>query len=185
MAGELNEKEWRTDMFRTEDAAYFLVLKNRIESRLPDFDEVKTQALAQWQKNQRAQMLNAEAERIGKTFQSISSPESFIQAAQTAGLAVSGPVTFVATEIPESLVGVNESTTQVLETAGLGKVTPAIQTVKGDFLFLRVNTMQVPKDEATAKEVDQLMVRLNAQNAYLMRVGLMVNLIEPPTQAEK
>jgi hypothetical protein len=45
--------------------------------------------------------------------------------------------------------------------------------------------MQVPKDEATAKEVDQLMVRLNAQNAYLMRVGLMVNLIEPPTQAEK
>jgi sugar diacid utilization regulator len=130
-------------------------------------------------------MLNAEAERIGKTFQSISSPESFIQAAQTAGLAFSGPVTFVATEIPESLIGVNESTTQVLETAGLGKVTPAIQTVKGDFLFLRVNTMQVPKDEATAKEVDQLMVRLNAQNAYLMRVGLMVNLIEPPTQAEK
>ncbi len=185
MAGELNEKEWRTDMFRTEDAAYFLVLKNRIESRLPDFDEVKTQALAQWQKNQRAQMLNAEAERIGKTFQSISSPESFIQTAQAAGLAFSGPATFVATEIPESLVGVNESTTQVLETAGLGKVTPAIQTAKGDFLFLRVNAMEIPKDEATSKEVDQLMVRLNAQNAYLMRVGLMVNLIEPPTQAEK
>jgi exopolysaccharide biosynthesis protein len=100
-------------------------------------------------------------------------------------LAFSGPITFVATEIPESLIGVNESTTQVLETAGLGKVTPAIQTAKGDFLFLRVNAMEVPKDEATAKEVDQLMVRLNAQNAYLMRVGLMVNLIEPPTQQEK
>lgn len=185
MASELNEKEWRTDMFRTENAAYFLVLQKRIESRLPEFEEVKPQAIAQWEKSQRSQLLNTEAERVLKALQSASTSQSFAQAAQAAGLTVSGPLTFVATEVPESLVGINESTTQVLETTGLNKVTPGIQTAKGDFVFLKVSAVEKPKDEVTAKEVDQLIGRLGAQNSYLMRVGLMVNLIEPPSTQEK
>lgn len=185
MASELNDKEWRTDMFRTADAAYFIVLKNRIESRLPEFEEVKAQALTQWENTQRAQRINAESERVFKSLQATTSSENFATTAQGAGLSLSGPITFSASEIPENLIGVNESTTQVLETTGLGKVTPPMQTAKGDFLFLKVTGRESPKDEVTAKEVDQLMVRLNAQNSYLMRVGLMVNLIEPPTNQEK
>ena len=183
LAGELTDKEWRTDMFRAEDAAIFVLLNKRIESRLPAFEEVKALALSNWRSNERARLQAEEIARISKRLQEdAAAGKSFTDSAKALGLTTSTPAPFTVVNTPESLSGINESTGQVLEVAGVGKITAGIRTGNGDTVFLRAAKAEKPKDEATAEEVKQLVARFTQRNAYFTAQGLVQELTEVPEE---
>ncbi len=179
LAGELTDKEWRTDMFRAEDAAIFVLLDKRTESRLPAFEEVKPLALANWRTSERSRLMAEELARIAKRLQDdATAGKSFTDSAKALGLATSTPAPFTVVTTPENLSGVNESTGQVLEVAGVGKITAGIRTANGDTVFLRAAKADKPKDDATAEEVKQLVARFTQRNAYFTAQGLVQELTE-------
>jgi len=183
LAGELTDKEWRTDMFRAEDAAIFVLLNKRIESRLPAFEEVKALALSNWRSNERARLQAEEIARISKRLQEdAAAGKSFTDSAKALGLTTSTPAPFTVVNTPESLSGINESTGQVLEVAGVGKITAGIRTGNGDTVFLRAAKAEKPKDDATAEEVKQLVARFTQRNAYFTAQGLVQELSEVPEE---
>jgi hypothetical protein len=83
---------------------------------------------------------------------------------------------------PENLAGINESTGQVLEVAGVGKITTGIRTGNGDTVFLRAAKAEKPKDDATEVEVKQLVARFTQRNAYFTAQGLVQELTEVPEE---
>ncbi len=181
LAADLTEKDWRTDMFRTEDAAIFLILNKRIESRLPEFSEVKANAIANWQRNERTRLLNEETARINKTLQAeVAAGKDFKASAKALGLSISAPAPFTVNTVPSELNGINESTSQAIEVAGIGKITPGILTASGDTVFLRPTLANKPKDDATADEVKQLIERFAARNANNTAMGLFQELTATP-----
>lgn len=183
LAGELTDKEWRTDMFRAEDSAIFVMLNKRIDSRLPAFEEVKLLALTNWRNNERSRLL---AEEIGRLTKGLKDAEaagkSFTESAKALGLTTATPAAFTVTTTPETLAGVNESTGQVLEVAGVGKITPGIRTANGDTVFLRAAKAEKPKDDSTAEEVKQLVTRFTQRNAYFTSQGLIQELTAAPEE---
>lgn len=183
LAADLTEKDWRTDMFRTEDAAIFLILNKRIESRLPEFTEVKDNAIANWQRNERTRLLNEETNRINKTIQAdAAAGKDFKSSAKALGLSVSSPAPFNVNVVPAELIGINESTSQAIEVANVGKITPGILTANGDTVFIRPSHADKPKDDATADEVKQLIERFSARNANYTAMGLFQDLTTTPEQ---
>jgi hypothetical protein len=183
LAGELTDKEWRTDMFRAEDAAVFVMLKKRTESRLPAFEEVKALALSNWRASERSRLMAEELARITKRLQDdAAAGKSFTESAKALGLTTSTPAPFTVTTTPDNLAGVNESTGQVLEVAGVGKITAGIRTANGDTVFLRAAKAEKPKDDATAEEVKQLVSRFTQRNAYFTAQGLVQELTEVPEE---
>lgn len=183
LAGELTETEWRTDMFRAEDAAIFVLLNKRIESRLPAFEEVKALALSNWRSNERARLQAEELSRITKRLQEdATAGKSFTESAKALGLTTSSPAPFTVVTTPENLSGINESTGQVLEVAGIGKITTGIRTGNGDTVFLRAAKAEKPKDDATEVEVKQLVARFTQRNAYFTAQGLVQELTEVPEE---
>ena len=183
LAGELTDKEWRTDMFRAEDAAIFVLLNKRIESRLPAFEEVKALALSNWRSNERARLQAEELSRITKRLQEDAvAGKSFTESAKALGLTTSTPAPFTVVTTPETLAGINESTGQVLEVAGVGKITTGIRTGNGDTVFLRAAKAEKPKDDATEAEVKQLVARFTQRNAYFTAQGLVQELTEVPEE---
>jgi len=179
LAGELTDKEWRTDMFRAEDSAVFVMLKKRIESRLPAFEEVKPLAMSNWRNAERARLMAEELGRISKRLQDdAAAGKSFTESAKALGLTTSTPAPFTVVSTPENLAGINESTGQVLEVAGVGKITTGIRTGNGDTVFLRAAKAEKPKDDATAEEVKQLVARFTQRNAYFTAQGLVQDLTE-------
>ncbi len=181
LAADLTEKDWRTDMFRTEDAAIFLILNKRIESRLPEFSEVKANVIANWQRNERTRLLNEEIVRINKTLQAdVAAGKDFKSSAKALGLSLSTSAPFTVNTVPSELNGINESTSQAIEVAGVGKVTPGILTASGDTVFLRPTLADKPKDDATSDDVKQLIERFAARNANYTAMGLFQDLTTAP-----
>ncbi len=179
--GDLTEKEWRTDVYRTEQGAVFVLLNKRAESRLPEFAEVKALALSNWKATERSRLLTEEVGRLNKTLLADQAAgKSFTESAKALGLTVSSPAAFTAFTVPENLTGVTENTGQLIEVAGVGKITAPIRTRNGDYVFLRPAKSEVPKDESTAEETKLFVQRISGRNAYFTSMGLIQDLTAPP-----
>jgi len=180
-AGELSEKEWRTDMYRSDDAAVFVVLKKRIDSRLPDFNEVKESATANWKRDERLRLMRDEVFKISKAMKaSAAENKSFAESAGVLGLKVSQPAPFTTANLPSNLTGVSENTAQSLEVAGAGKIISGIQTTTGDTVYIHIIKSDRPQIDASSEEVKQLAERFTSRNAYFMGMGLLKDLTAAP-----
>ena len=180
-AGELSEKEWRTDMYRSDDAAVFLILKKRIDSRIPDFNEVKDNASANWKRDERLRLMRDEVFKISKTMKaSAADNKNFADSASSLGLKVSQPAPFTTANLPANLTGVSENTAQSLEVAGAGKIVSGIQTTNGDTVYIHVIKSDRPQIDASSEEVKQLAERFTSRNAYFMGMGLLKDLTAAP-----
>lgn len=186
VAGELTAKEWRTDVYRTEEGAVFLILNKRAESRLPDFAEAKALALSNWKASERDRLFIAEVARLHKALlDSVAAGKSFAESAKALGLTVSTPAPFTAFSAPESLAGVTENTGQLIEVAGIGKITAPIRTRNGDYAFIRPVKNELPKGENSVEESKLFMQRIASRNAYFTSMGLIQDLTAPVVPAEQ
>ena len=78
------------------------------------------------------------SEQLGKSAgKDAAAGKAFTESAKALGLTTSTPAPFTVVTTPENLSGINESTGQVLEVAGVGKITTGIRTGNGDTVFLR------------------------------------------------
>ena len=180
-AGELSEKEWRTDMYRSDNAAIFIILKKRIDSRIPDFNEVKDAATANWKRDERLRLTRDEVFKISKAMKaSAAENKNFADSASALGLKVSQPAPFTTANLPANLTGVSENTAQSLEVAGPGKIVSGIQTTTGDTVYIHVIKSDRPQIDASSEEVKQLVERFTSRNAYFMGMGLMKDLTSSP-----
>ena len=181
VAGELNEKEWRTEVYRSEGSAVFILLNKRTPDRLPAFDEVKTKAIDNWKNTVRNRLLNEEVTKLAKAIQDdVSAKKSFGDSAKAHGLAFSSPAAFTVYSVPETLTGANENTGLLIEAAGVGKITAAIRTTKGDFVFIRPAKTEIPKDTSGVEESRVFAQRVSQRNAYFTGIGLLRDLTAPP-----
>ena len=181
VAGELNEKEWRTEVYRSEGSAVFILLNKRTPDRLPAFDEVKTKAIDNWKNTMRNRLLNEEVTKLAKAIQDdVSAKKSFGDSAKAHGLAFSSPAAFTVYSVPETLTGANEKTGLLIEAAGVGKITAAIRTTKGDFVFIRPAKTEIPKDTSGVEESRVFAQRVSQRNAYFTGIGLLRDLTAPP-----
>ena len=103
-----------------------------------------------------------------------------ISTAADSGLTISSPAAFTAFTVPENLTGVTENTGQLIEVAGVGKITAPIRTRNGDYVFLRPAKSEVPKDDSTAEETKLFVQRISGRNAYFTSMGLIQDLTAPP-----
>jgi hypothetical protein len=182
-AGDLTEKEWRTDMYRSDEAAVFVILKKRIDSRIPEFNEIKELANTNWKRDERLRLMREEALKLNKAMKSAAAEnKNFADSASALGLKLSKPESFVATNLPANLTGVNENTIQSLEAAGPGKVVSGIQTTNGDTVFINILKADRPTIDASSEEVKQLVERFTSRNAYFMGMGLLKDLTTVPEQ---
>lgn len=184
VAGELTAKDWRTDVYRTEEGAVFLMLRKRTESRLPEFAEAKPLALSNWKSSERNRLFVDEIARLHKSLQAgVAAGKGFTDAAKELGMTVSTPPAFTAFSVPENLVGAAENTGQLIEVAGPGKLTAPIRTRSGDYAFLRPLRSELPKDESSAEETKLFLSRISSRNAYFTSLGLLQDLTAAPEPA--
>lgn len=180
-AGELSEKEWRTDMYRSDDAAVFVIFKKRIDSRIPDFNEVKDAAAANWKRDERLRLMRDEVFKISKSMKaSAADNKNFAESAGALGLKVSQLAPFTTANLPANLTGVSENTAQSLEVAGAGKIVSGIQTTTGDTVYIHIIKSDRPQIDASSEEVKQLAERFTSRNAYFMGMGLLKDLTAAP-----
>jgi len=180
-AGDLSEKEWRTDMYRSDDAAVFVILKKRIESRIPDFNEIKEVATANWKRDERLRLMRDEVFKISKAMKTAAAEnKNFADSASALGLKISKPDAFTASNLPVNLTGASENTAQALEVAGPGKIVSGIQNTLGDTVYINIIKADRPKIEASSEEVKQLVERFTSRNAYFMGMGLLKDLTSSP-----
>jgi hypothetical protein len=185
-AGDLTEKEWHTDVYRTEEGALFVFLNKRVEARLPEFNEVKALAISNWKSAERARLLNEEIGRISQALQTeTASGKSFVEAAKKLGLTVSTPAPFTSANLPENLTGVHENTLQLIEAAGLGKITAPIRVGNADTVFLRAAKSEVLKESSTEDQTKLFIQRIAARNAYFTGRGLLLDLTAAPEPEAK
>jgi hypothetical protein len=185
-ASELSEKEWHTDMYRSDSAAVFVILKKRIDSRIPDFNEVKEAATANWKRDERLRLMRDEVLKISKAMKTAATEnKNFADSASALGLKLSSPEPFTTANLPANLTGVSENTAQSLEVAGAGKIVSGIQTTTGDTVYIHVIKSDRPQIDASSEEVKQLVERFTSRNAYYMGMGLLKDLTTAPeSQAE-
>ena len=180
-AGDLSDKEWRTDMYRSDNAAVFVILKKRIDSRIPDFNEVKEAATANWKRDERLRLMREEVLKISKAMKTAAAEnKNFADSASSLGLKVSQPEPFTTANLPANLTGVSENTAQSLEVAGAGKIVSGIQTTSGDTVYIHVIKSDRPQIDASSEEVKQLAERFTSRNAYFMGMGLLKDLTAAP-----
>ena len=185
-AGDLTDKEWHTDVYRTEAGALFLFLNRRTDSRLPEYAEVKALATTNWKSAERGRLLNEEISRISQALQSeTAAGKSFTEAAKKLGLTVSSPAPFTSANLPESLMGVHENTLQLIEVAGIGKITAPIRTSNADTVFLRPAKSEVLKETTTEDQTKLFIQRIAARNAYFTGRGLLLDLTAAPEPEAK
>ena len=185
VAGELTEKEWRTEVYRSEEGATFLLLNKRTADRLPTFDEAKAKAVENWKKSQFNRLLADEVAKLGKAIQTdIAAGKSFTDSAKTHKLALSSPEAFTVYAVPEAINGANESTGLLIEAAGVGKVTAGIRTTKGDYVFIRPAKSETPKDAANVEQSRLFAQRISQRNAYFTGIGLLQDIVPAPVQAK-
>ncbi len=184
VAGELTEKEWRTEVYRSEAGATFILLNQRTPDRLPTFEEAKAKAVEAWKKSQFNRLLAEEANKIAKGINDdIAAGKSFTDSAKARKLTLTSPEAFTARALPESLRGANESTELLIEAAGVGKVTSPVRTANGDYVFIRPAKAELPKDASTAEESRMVTMQFSMFIAENMAEGLVKDIVPPPVEA--
>ena len=185
VAGELTEKEWRTEVYRSEAGATFILLNQRTPDRLPTFDEAKTKAVEAWKKSQFNRLLAEEANKLAKGIKDdIAAGKTFTDSAKARKLALASPEAFSVYAVPEALNGANENTGLLIEAAGVGKVTSPIRTANGDYVFIRPAKADLPKDATTSEESRLFAQRISQRNAYFTGIGLVQDIVPPPVEAK-
>ncbi len=184
VAGELTEKEWRTEVYRSEAGATFILLNQRTPDRLPTFEEAKAKAVEAWKKSQFNRLLAEEANKMAKGINDdIAAGKSFTDSAKARKLTLTSPEAFTARALPESLRGANESTELLIEAAGVGKVTSPVRTANGDYVFIRPAKAELPKDASTAEESRMVTMQFSMFIAENMAEGLVKDIVPPPVEA--
>jgi len=185
IAGELTEKEWRTEVYRSEEGATFILLNKRTADRLPTYDEAKTKAVDNWKKSQLNRLLAEEVAKVGKTILAdIAAGKTFTDSAKAHKLALTSPAAFSIYSVPEALNGVNENTGLLIEAAGVGKLTSAIRIANGDFVFIRPAKKDLTEDKTGAEEGRLFVQRVSQRNAYFTGIGLVQDVVPAPVQAK-
>jgi len=185
IAGELTEKEWRTEVYRSEEGATFILLNKRTADRLPTYDEAKTKAVDNWKKSQLNRLLAEEVAKVGKTILAdIAAGKTFTDSAKAHKLALTSPAAFSIYSVPEPLNGVNENTGLLIEAAGVGKLTSAIRIANGDFVFIRPAKKDLTEDKTGAEEGRLFVQRVSQRNAYFTGIGLVQDVVPAPVQAK-
>ena len=185
VAGELTDKEWRTEVYRSEAGATFLLLNKRTADRLPTFDEAKSKAVENWKKSQFNRLLSEEVAKVGKGIQAdIAAGKSFTDSAKARKLTLTSPDAFTVYAVPEAINGANESTGLLIEAAGVGKVTAGIRTTNGDYVFIRPAKSETPKDATNAEQSRLFAQRISQRNAYFTGIGLLQDIVPAPAQAK-
>lgn len=185
VAGDLTEKEWRTEVYRSEEGATFILLNKRTADRLPTFDEAKAKAVENWKKSQYNRLLAEEVAKIGKALLAdIAAGKTFTDSAKAQKLALTSPAPFTVYSVPEALNGVNENTGLLIEAAGVGKLTSAIRVGSGDYVFIRPAKKDLPEDKTSAEEGRLFVQRVSQRNAYFTGIGLVQDVVPAPAQAK-
>ena len=185
VAAELTEKEWRTEVYRSEEGATFIFLNKRTDDRLPTYDEAKTKAVENWKKSQLNRLLAEEVAKVGKALQTdIAAGKTFTDSAKAQKLALASPAAFSIYSVPETLNGVNENTGLLIEAAGVGKLTSAIRTANGDYVFIRPAKKDLTEDKTGAEEARLFVQRVSQRNAYFTGIGLVQDVVPAPVQAK-
>ncbi len=185
MAGELSDKEWRTEVYRSEAGATFVLLNQRTPDRLPTFDEAKAKAVEAWKKSQFNRLLAEEANKLAKGIKDdVAAGKTFTDSAKSRKLVLTSPEAFSVYGVPETLNGANENTGLLIEAAGVGKVTSPIRTANGDYVIIRPAKADLPKDATTAEESRLFAQRISQRNAYFTGIGLVQDIVPPPVEAK-
>jgi len=185
VAAELTEKEWRTEVYRSEEGATFVLLDKRTADRLPSYDEAKAKAVENWKKSQLNRLLAEEVAKVGKALQAdIAAGKSFTDSAKAQKLTLTSPEAFSVYSVPEALTGANENTGRLIEAAGVGKLTSAIRVANGDYVFIRPAKKDLPEDKAGAEESRLFVQRVSQRNAYFTGIGLIQDVVPAPAQAK-
>ncbi|MGI9110545.1 MAG: hypothetical protein ACR2KA_11060 [Opitutales bacterium] len=185
VAGDLTEKEWRTEVYRSEEGATFILLNKRTADRLPSFDEAKAKAVENWKKSQHNRLLAEEVAKVGKAILAdIAAGKTFTDSAKAQKLALTSPAPFTVYSVPEALNGVNENTGLLIEAAGVGKLTSAIRVGSGDYVFIRPAKKDLPEDKTSAEEGRLFVQRVSQRNAYFTGIGLVQDVVPAPAQAK-
>lgn len=185
VAGDLTEKEWRTEVYRSEEGATFILLNKRTADRLPTFDEAKAKAVENWKKSQYNRLLAEEVAKVGKALLAdIAAGKTFTDSAKAQKLALTSPAPFTVYSVPEALNGVNENTGLLIEAAGVGKLTSAIRVGSGDYVFIRPAKKDLPEDKTSAEEGRLFVQRVSQRNAYFTGIGLVQDVVPAPAQAK-
>jgi hypothetical protein len=185
VAGELTEKEWRTEVYRSEEGATFVFLNKRTPDRLPTFEEAKAKAVEAWKKSQYNRLLAEEVAKVGKALQAdIAAGKTFTDSAKAHKLALTSPEAFSVYAVPAALDGANENTGLLIEAAGVGKVTAPIRTATGDTVFIRPAKKDLPADKTGAEESRLFVQRVSQRNAYFTGIGLVQDIVPAPVQAK-
>lgn len=185
VAAELTEKEWRTEVYRSEEGATFLILNKRTPDRLPTFDEAKAKAVENWKKSQLNRLLAEEVAKVGKAIQAdIAAGKTFTDSAKAHKLALTSPEAFSVYSVPEALNGANENTGLLIEAAGVGKLTSAIRVTNGDYVFIRPAKKDLPADKSGVEESRLFVQRVSQRNAYFTGIGLVQDIVPAPAQAK-
>ncbi len=185
VAGELTDKEWRTEVYRSEEGATFVFLNKRTPDRLPTFDEAKAKAVENWKKSQFNRALAEEVAKVGKAIQAdVAAGKTFTDSAKAHKLALTSPEAFSVYSVPEALNGVNENTGLLIEAAGVGKLTSAIRIANGDYIFIRPAKKDLPEDKTGVEEARLFAQRVSQRNAYFTGIGLVQDVVPAPAQAK-
>lgn len=185
VAGDLTEKEWRTEVYRSEEGATFVLLNKRTADRLPTYDEAKAKAVENWKKSQYNRLLAEEVAKVGKALLAdIAAGKTFTDSAKAQKLALTSPAPFTVYSVPEALNGVNENTGLLIEAAGVGKLTSAIRVGSGDYVFIRPAKKDLPEDKTSAEEGRLFVQRVSQRNAYFTGIGLVQDVVPAPAQAK-
>jgi len=185
VAGELNEKEWRTEVYRSEEGATFILLNVRTADRLPTYEEAKIKAVENWKKSQLNRLLAEEVAKVGKALQAdIAAGKSFTDSAKARKLVLSSPAAFSIYSLPEALKGADANTGPLIEAAGVGKLTSAIRVANGDHVFIRPAKKDLTEDKTNAEEARMFVQRVSQRNAYFTGIGLVQEVVPAPVQAK-
>ena len=185
VAGELTEKEWRTEVYRSEAGATFILLNQRTPDRLPTFDEAKTKAVEAWKKSQFNRLFAEEASKLTKAIQAdVAAGKSFTDSAKARQLALTSPEAFSIYAVPEALIAANENTGLLIAAAGVGKVTAPIRTTKGDYVLIRPAKADLTNDATNAEESRRITAQASMYFAENLASGLVKDIVPPPVEAK-
>ncbi len=118
-----------------------------------------------------------EIAKLGEAIQAeVAKGKSFAESAKAHGLVLTSPPAFPIVNLPEALNSPNEDTGLTIATAGVHKVTPGIRTISGDYIFIRAEKSEMPKDNAGVEEGRLFAQRVSQSNANRIGGGLLRDL---------
>jgi hypothetical protein len=180
-AGELTEKEWRTEVYRTEDSVVFLTLVKRTEARVPEFKEVAKLATDNWRDAQRQRLVKEEVQRLGKALQSDQAAgKTFADSAKALGLKLTSPAPFSMSTLPDTVRASEEDSLMAIELAGLNKVTPGLRLDNGDYAFIRAAKNELPKEAVKPEELNEFKQFISSRQRNQAADGVMQELVPAP-----